>query len=426
MATETKRRNLGRGLSALLGEEGEGYAQLDKLRVSKLVPIEFIHPGRYQPRRVMHEDQIQELAESIKEKGVLQPLLVRRHPDEANAFEIIAGERRWRASQRAGIHELPVIIKDLTDVEALEIALVENLQRQDLSALEEAEGYRRLMEEFTHTQEDLAKAVGKSRSHVANSMRLLTLPDAVKKMMDTGALSAGHARAILSVSNPEEVARQVIKKGLNVRQTERLAKAGPPKAPSTPAEKDADTIALEKDLTNLLGLKTEIRFRGEGGAITVHYGTLEQLDDVLHRLTHGSPPPTAGLDKAGIAPKPVESVGKKEAIPAESAESAESAENEAGERPAKPATVSVKPRAKEKPQISVKRKPDQQTLDKTDSPETEKPQISPAGRPKEKLEDRLDSEKEPDRPKPQPVPDEAFPDDWVTQATRGELAIDDD
>ncbi|MEE8393022.1 MAG: ParB/RepB/Spo0J family partition protein [Rhodospirillales bacterium] len=291
-AEEGKRKNLGRGLSALLGDEVEDYAELDKLRSSKTVPIEFLQPGRFQPRHAMDEVQINELAESIREKGILQPLLVRRLADQANVFEIIAGERRWRAAQRAKLHEVPIIIKDLSDQEALEVALVENLQRQDLSPLEEAEGYDRLMEEFSHTQENLAKAVGKSRSHVANMMRLLGLPDQVKKMLDEGSLSAGHARALLNVKDPQGLALKVVKEGLNVRQTEKLAQqngarpAG--KQAAKPTRKDADTRALEKDLANMLGLKVAINFKGKGGSITIHYSTLEQLDDILHRLSHGA------------------------------------------------------------------------------------------------------------------------------------------
>lgn len=290
MAEDKKRRNLGRGLSALLGEESEDYAELDRLRVSKLVAIESVHPGRYQPRHKVDDESNRGLAQSIIEKGILQPLLVRRHPEKANEFEIIAGERRWRAAQLAKIHEVPVIIKDLTDQEALEVALVENLQRQDLTPLEEAEGYRQLMDEFSHTQEALAKVLGKSRSHVANMMRLLSLPQAVKGMLDSGALSAGHARALLNADDPTALANRVVKGDLNVRQTERLVQGkGPkPKARKPALPKDADTIALERDLETLLGLKVEITFRGRDGTLTLHYESLEQLDDILHRLSRGA------------------------------------------------------------------------------------------------------------------------------------------
>ena len=291
MASEEKRHNLGRGLSALLGDNGEDLAAADDERTSRMVPIEFVQPGRYQPRRSINDDQINDLAQSIREKGILQPILVRRHPDEVNTFEIIAGERRWRAAQLAQLHEVPVVIKDLDDRETLEIALIENLQRQDLSALEEAEGYRRLMDEFTHGQEELAKTVGKSRSHVANMMRLLGLPDPIKNLLEDGSLSVGHARALLNADDGETLASQVVKRGLNVRQTEKLVRkqTRPPKPRAQTPEKDADTLALERDLSALLGLTAEIQIRGAGGALTLHYNSLEQLDDVLNRLSQPAP-----------------------------------------------------------------------------------------------------------------------------------------
>ncbi len=288
---DDKKRKLGRGLSALLGDGGDDYAELDKVRSTKTVPIEFLQPGKYQPRQHMDEGPIEELSRSIAEKGVLMPLLVRRldEAEGSNKYEIIAGERRWRAAQRAKLHEIPVIIKDLNDQETLEIALIENLQRQDLSPLEEAEGYQRLMQEFTHTQEDLAKAMGKSRSHVANTLRLLSLPDPIKAMIDDGRLSAGHGRALLTANNPLEVAKTIIKQGLNVRQAEKLAKkstAGESKNASPTTSKDPDTLALERDMSDLLGLKVDIRFKNGKGSLTVYYNDLGQLDDVLARLSH--------------------------------------------------------------------------------------------------------------------------------------------
>ncbi len=304
MIADSKKKNLGKGLSALLGEDETDYEQLDKLRTSKSVPIEFLHPGRYQPRYKMDEALIEDLAASVREKGILQPILVRRHPKEAGVYEIIAGERRWRAAQLADLHEVPVLVKDLTDQEAMEIALVENLQRQDLSALEEASGYQRLMEEFQHTQDALAKAMGKSRSHVANMMRLLALPDPVKGLLDTGRLTAGHARALLNAEgNKTALAELVIKKDLNVRQTEKLAKKSkmPPHKASAPRGKDADTLALEQDLSNLLGLKADIKLRGNGGTLTLHYKTLEQLDDVLTRLSYGEPGQQGGGSESNAA-----------------------------------------------------------------------------------------------------------------------------
>ncbi|WP_046022676.1 ParB/RepB/Spo0J family partition protein [Magnetospira sp. QH-2] len=295
-----KPSNLGRGLSALLGDGSETYdaASAESAaneRGAKIVPIEFLKPSRFQPRHRIDEEGIQDLVRSVQAKGVLQPLLVRRDPEQPSNFEIIAGERRWRASQLAQLHEVPVIVRDMNDQEALEIALVENLQRQDLSPLEEAEGYRRLMDEFDHTQDALAQAMGKSRSHVANMMRLLGLPDPVKAMVEDRSLSPGHARALLNADDPVSLARKVSAKGLNVRQTERLVKKGRKGSNGKPRtvaglEKDADTLALERDLSNLLGLRVDVKFGGRGGTLTLHYGTLEQLDDILHRLSHGSAP----------------------------------------------------------------------------------------------------------------------------------------
>src|SRR3546814_664800 len=196
-----KRTNLGRGLAALFGGENEDYASLDKVRSSKTVPIEHLRPGRFQPRHHFDEAAVDALAESIKAQGILQPILVRRHPDRPNEFEIVAGERRWRAAQRAKLHEVPVVIRDLSDAQSLELAIVENVQRQDLTPLEEAEGYRRLIDDFQHTQEDLARTLGKSRSHIANTLRLLALPEGVKLLLGEGKLTAGHARTLIGCDN---------------------------------------------------------------------------------------------------------------------------------------------------------------------------------------------------------------------------------
>ncbi|HYH22582.1 MAG TPA: ParB/RepB/Spo0J family partition protein [Azospirillum sp.] len=285
-----RRASLGRGLSALFGEETEDYSALDKVRQSKTVPIEYLQPGRYQPRRQFDNEALKGLVESIREKGILQPLLVRRVSGGAsNQFEIIAGERRWRAAQLGGLPEVPVVIRELTDAEALEIALVENIQREDLTPLEEADGYKRLMEEFEHTQEDLARVVGKSRSHVANMMRLLGLPDDVKRMVEKGELSAGHARALLSVEDPVNVAREVLKRGLNVRQTEDLVRGGEAVKPKGAkrgdgAGKDADLLNLEAEISASIGLKVSINPQGQAGSVVIQYQTLDQLDDVLRRL----------------------------------------------------------------------------------------------------------------------------------------------
>ncbi len=295
---QDKRTNLGRGLAALFGEDSEDYAALDQVRAAKTVPIEQLQPNPFQPRREFGSEALQSLAESIVANGILMPILVRRHRDRPDALEIVAGERRWRAAQIARLHEVPVVIRELSDQQALAAAIVENVQREDLSAIEEAEGYRRLIDEFNHTQEVLAKAVGKSRSHIANTLRLLGLPEAVKAMVVQGELSAGHARALLGAESPEVLAKKVISRGLNVRQTEQLVrKSGSVRAATDggaargarKGAKDPDTLALERDLTALLGLKVNIEIRGKGGALTVHYQTLEQLDEVLRRLNHVPP-----------------------------------------------------------------------------------------------------------------------------------------
>lgn len=289
-ADETRKRGLGRGLSALLGDESEDYASLDRVRLTKTVPIEFLQPGSAQPRRHFDDAAIAALVESVREKGILQPLLVRRHPEQTNMYEIVAGERRWRAAQRAGLAEIPVVIKELDDSEALEIALIENVQREDLTAIEEAQGYRRLMDEFDHTQEALSRAIGKSRSHIANLLRLLTLPDSVQAMVNDGSLSAGHARALINTEAPSVWAQLVVSRGLSVRQTESLVKkstgGSAPKA-AAPLGRDPNIVALENDLSQMLGLRVSIKTKGEGGTLDIVYESLEQLDDVLHRLTHG-------------------------------------------------------------------------------------------------------------------------------------------
>jgi ParB family chromosome partitioning protein len=294
-ADDGRRRNLGRGLSALLGDENEDYASLDRLRLAKMVPVEFLHPCSLQPRKHFDDEAFASLVASVREKGVLQPILVRRHSGSANEYEIIAGERRWRAAQQTQLHEVPVIIKDLDDSQALEIALVENLQREDLTPLDEAQAYQQLMAEFGRTQEDAARSVGKSRSHVANMLRLLSLPDTVKSKINAGQLSAGHARALVTAENPAALADKIVRRGLNVRQAEALArqqkKGAAAKGGKARKAKDPNVAALEHDLNDLLGLRVKIAVRGEGGALTVHYDTLEQLDDLLHRLSHGAQRP---------------------------------------------------------------------------------------------------------------------------------------
>lgn len=291
-----KNRRLGRGLASLLGEDEGESGSVDRMQQNKTVPIEKVHPGRFQPRRIFDDEELEALSESIREKGVIQPILLRRDPDRPGTFEIIAGERRWRAAQLAQLHEIPAQIREFDDREALEIAIIENVQREDLNPLEEAEGYHRLVEEHGHSQSDVAKAVGKSRSHVANTMRLLALPTEVRDYLEAGDLTAGHARALLTAENPAALAAEVVRRKLNVRETERLvqkekqpASEGASRAPRRKAsvEKDADTKALEHDLSEKLGLHVEIAsgIDGQSGALMIRYENLEQLDALLAIMT---------------------------------------------------------------------------------------------------------------------------------------------
>lgn len=302
MSPAEKNKRLGRGLSALLGETQEetfessetGTTGSDRPRGVTEISIDLIQPNPDQPRKTMVEAELAALAESIAEKGVVQPILLR--PIEGGArYEIVAGERRWRAAQRARLHEIPALVRELTDRETLEIGIVENVQRADLNPIEEAQSYRQLIDRFGHTQEDVAQAVAKSRSHIANMMRLLNLPDGIQKYVADGQLSAGHARAIATAPNAEELAEEIIGKGLSVREAERLAKgvAAPEKKSGSKSsglgeDKDADTRALEADITSRLGLSVDIRHGAKGGEIRVHYQTLEQLDDVCRRLSGGN------------------------------------------------------------------------------------------------------------------------------------------
>jgi len=285
MSERARRRQLGRGLATLFGET-EGGSSADPAP-QRRVPIELIRPGAFQPRRRFDESELDALAQSIREKGIIQPLLVRPLAGEEAAFELIAGERRWRAAQRVGMHEVPVLIRPLTDSDALEIALVENLQREDLSALEEAEAYRRLMDEFGRTQAGLAEAVGKSRSHVANTLRLLSLPASVHRRLDDGELSAGHARALLAAPDPAALAAEVVRRGLNVRATERLVQRRSTVPFPKPRLRAADTVVLERELGTALGLRVSLEPKKRGGALTLHYASLDQLDRVLRLLRAG-------------------------------------------------------------------------------------------------------------------------------------------
>jgi ParB family chromosome partitioning protein len=283
---------LGRGLSSLLGEvQQEAPVRLDAeggARSSgvQMIPIAGIEPNPAQPRRVFAEEALAELAASIQARGVIQPIVVRPH---GHRFQIVAGERRWRAAQRARLHEIPAIVREFSDDETLEVALIENIQRQDLNAIEEAQAYQRLVDQYGHTQEDLGKLVSKSRSHVANLLRLLDLPSKVQTLVGTGQLSMGHARALITASDPEGLADEVLRRGLSVRETEKLAASGKPaRQKSLPIEykgAGADIAALERQLGDLLGLKVSIRHSPKGGQVTLGYTSLDQLDMICQRLS---------------------------------------------------------------------------------------------------------------------------------------------
>jgi ParB family chromosome partitioning protein len=288
MADEPGRSRLGRGLAALIGDVGDEMGSVERARGQRLAPIEFLRPNPRNPRKSFDDSELDDLAQSIRERGIIQPILVRSVPGLVDVFEIIAGERRWRAAQRAGLHEAPILLVEASDKDALEIAIVENVQRSDLNALDEAQGYEQLMSEFGYTQLDLSKVIGKSRSHVANTLRLMKLPDSVRKQVADGQLSAGHARALLALSDPEAVARKVVAEGLTVRDVERLAQEPAGTADTAPrarAAKDPDTRALEQALEDVLGLKVDIAHKSHGGGqLTIRYRTLEQLEGVCRRL----------------------------------------------------------------------------------------------------------------------------------------------
>ncbi|MDE2383647.1 MAG: ParB/RepB/Spo0J family partition protein [Alphaproteobacteria bacterium] len=283
--TQAQKRRLGRGLAALIGDDTSEESVVQDIRALRHVPIELLRPNPHNPRKHFAEDDLNTLAQSLRDKGLLQPLVVR--PKADGTFEIVAGERRWRASQRAGLHDLPVLVRELDDKETLEIALIENIQRSDLNAIEEARAYRQLLEQYEYTQQQLADAIGKSRSHIANTMRLLNLPDATQKQIEDGSLTAGHARALIATETPEELADKIIKLNLTVRQAEDLARETTPtaKRKATPAEKDADTRALEKQLSEVMGLAVAIKHKDKlGGQVVISYKTLDQLDDVIKKL----------------------------------------------------------------------------------------------------------------------------------------------
>lgn len=293
MAEEGRARlGLGRGLAALMGENTLDPAQSGEQAGQRRIPIEFLRPNPKNPRRTFNDELLEELAVSIKEKGVIQPILARSMAGTSNDYEIVAGERRWRAAQRAGLHEVPVVLIDVSDREALEIAIVENVQRSDLNPLDEARAYEQLAAEFGYTQADLSRIIGKSRSHIANMLRLLKLPEYSRSLLATGALSAGHARALLSFPDADKIAARAVEQGLSVRDLERMAqdvtnqKSGATVTLSPPPAmtKDPDTRSLEQTLSDALGLSVQIKHKGEKGELSIKYKTLEQLEAICQRL----------------------------------------------------------------------------------------------------------------------------------------------
>ena len=297
-----QRSRLGRGLASLIGEvplppaaNGEPAQQATKLPPEgeqRMVPIDQLRGGKLNPRKDFRDDELAELADSIRAKGLVQPIIARPDPDPNSgaAYEIVAGERRWRAAQRAGLHTVPVIVRDLDDQAMLELAIIENVQRADLNAIEEAGGYRELIERYGHSQEQVAEIIGKSRSHVANTLRLLKLPDSVRALVETGKLTAGHARTLIGRDDADALAKRIIDGDMNVRAAEALAQVGtgfgqPGSTPRKPRENDPDTKAFEKDLSDLLGLKVEIkRISGESGTLSIKFGNFDQLDYIRQRI----------------------------------------------------------------------------------------------------------------------------------------------
>ena len=291
---KTPNRGLGRGLSSLMSDVNTPVTSQDSPETTdRTIAIDQIYPNPDQPRRTFDEDALSDLTASIAEKGIIQPLIVRRKETKNGNYEIVAGERRWRAAQRAQLHEVPAIIRDFNDVEVLEVAIIENIQRSDLNAIDEAAGYKQLMEKFGRTQDEMGKALGKSRSHIANSVRLLTLPTSVQVLLADGRLSAGHARALVGHPDADSLAAEIVKKGLSVREAEKLTKqtkAKPSKRKAkAPSDKDADTVQIENDLAAHLGMRVSIAHSEgkENGQVVLHYRDLEQLDDLL-RLLSGS------------------------------------------------------------------------------------------------------------------------------------------
>ncbi|MDF3060140.1 MAG: ParB/RepB/Spo0J family partition protein [Microvirga sp.] len=292
MAEEATKLRLGRGLAALIGDVGDDSAVVERARGARKVPVEFLRPNPRNPRKSFGTD-LAGLTASIRERGIIQPIVVRPLPGLPDGYEIVAGERRWRAAQMAGLHEVPVIVVEIDDRTSLEYAVLENVQRSDLNAIEEAEGYQRLMDEFHYTQAELSTVLGKSRSHVANILRLQSLPSAVKELVIGNNITAGHARALLAVRDPEAVARRIVEKNLSVREVEEIAhaehgNAEPHQRIRATRGKDPDTRAVERALEDVLGLKVSIEHRGRGGELRIKYGTLDQLDGLCRRLKEAS------------------------------------------------------------------------------------------------------------------------------------------
>ncbi|MFN3744354.1 MAG: ParB/RepB/Spo0J family partition protein [Hyphomicrobiaceae bacterium] len=292
MNAPLQKSRLGRGLASLIGDAPVTQPRIPPEGEQRMVPIEQIRAGKLNPRKSFKEDELSELADSIREKGLVQPILVRPEPASSGSYEIVAGERRWRAAQRAGLHMVPVIVRDLADQEVLELAIIENVQRADLNPIEEAAGYQELIERYAYTQERLAEVIGKSRSHLANTLRLLKLPASVQSMVEDGKLTAGHARALVGREDAEALAKQIVDRELNVRDVEALVQAGTESVQTTRRvrDKDADTKAFEKELADILGLKVEIRRgSGESGVLQIKYGNFDQLEYIRLRLMGGPP-----------------------------------------------------------------------------------------------------------------------------------------
>lgn len=291
MNSALPKSRLGRGLASLIGEAPQSQPRLPAEGEQRLCPVTQLRSGRFNPRKDFAEKDLAELSESIRVKGIVQPIVVRPHPEDEQAYEIVAGERRWRAAQKAGLHMVPVIVRDLSDRDVLELAIIENVQRADLNAIEEANGYRELVDRFGYSQEQVSEIIGKSRSHVANTLRLLKLPEPVQAYVLDGRLSAGHARTLVGRDDAEALAQRIVEQGLNVREAEAMVQTGPigepgPSGPRKGREKDPDTRAFEKELADTLGLKVEVkRGSGESGNLIIKYGNFDQLDYIRMRLT---------------------------------------------------------------------------------------------------------------------------------------------